>query len=420
MVMFDDFFGRLLPFKLGNIESGLLELPDTEPKPIHFRCDLIDGRVEAKFSIDDCDLVGDRLSFYQNLLTDQQSFMRVLDVQIPISIRNAPNLTFYSGQPPLVSNGTIRLNLDCIHLDGEIVDCSFVVSGLPRFHCPSGLRETGKLESWEYDYLDSSQPNRIRPLPSFECRDYRFNYILIDGALEPSQYQISFRRIDGGSMSIRDIEDMLGIWRRLLSFCTGVGRGAEIVLGYDREKMPVYGSWRRVMRLPRKRATWLPDGGAFDFRDFARKFIDRYLQEPDKHRRERDNELLDRYTRASSIIDYDVPYSLMSSYSILERLVKDKTGKKYPSRNDIESFLDNLGVRDEMRSNPLATWDIPRASGDELDNGTEKNRFGVRGMKTYRNKYIAHFDDVQGSIIDPWFGMRYWPCCMWSFTYCMK
>ena len=395
MELVDDFFGRLLPFKLGNIETGFIEFPDAEPEPVHFQCEVVDGRVEGKFSIDKFDIINHRMPLVGRSITGH-SFLRVKDVKIPISVRTAPNPTFNSGLPTLVSNGAMRLNLDCVQLDDEVVECSFVVSGLPRFHCPDGLRETGELESWEYDYLAADQPDRIRPLPSFECCGYRFTYILQDETEKPSQYRVSFRRSDEASMSVNDLEDMLSVWRRLFSFCSGVVRGPGIVLGLNRANIPVYGSWRKYSQQSRQSHNWLPDGSTFDFRDFGRIFIERFLKDQGRNDRERENEILDRYTRASSIIESDIPYSLLSSYSIFERLVKDKTGKVSASVSGVVDFLEGLGVTDEMSSNPLSAWNVPRLRGKEFDNGTMNNRFGVRGMKTYRDKFIAHFDDVQG------------------------
>ena len=51
--MLDDFFGQLLPFRLGVIKQGHLEHPQSAPIPIHFMARVVDGWIKADFSVDD-------------------------------------------------------------------------------------------------------------------------------------------------------------------------------------------------------------------------------------------------------------------------------------------------------------------------------------------------------------------------------
>ena len=51
--MLDDFFGQLLPLRLGVIEQGHLEHPQSAPIQIHFIARVVDGLIKADFSVDD-------------------------------------------------------------------------------------------------------------------------------------------------------------------------------------------------------------------------------------------------------------------------------------------------------------------------------------------------------------------------------
>ena len=53
--MLDDFFGQLLPLRLGVIEQGHLEHPQSAPIQIHFIARVVAGLIKADFSVDDSD-----------------------------------------------------------------------------------------------------------------------------------------------------------------------------------------------------------------------------------------------------------------------------------------------------------------------------------------------------------------------------
>ena len=376
--MLDDFFGQLLPFRLGIIEQGRLESPNSTPIPIHFMASVIDGWIKADFSVDH---TGRHVS---KVFPDEsmgQWSLRTGDADpLPILIQTVQSSISERSDS---SHGSIILDVASVNPDAEMAYCSFTVSGLPHFYLPRTFSETGTFRRAEYG---RDKEEEFRPGPNFQAGGYRFDYVLEAATERPSCYRVSFDRVDMTSMRVAEAENVIKIWEGMLGFVSGVYRGADIVLGRDRRWMPVYGSWRNTSyQLPLDTQNWMSNIRALDFLEFAQMFVAYFLEEGDI-------DLLEWFAAASTILNYSDSSSVVTSYAVLERLTKNVLGKNRVTEPDIENMLRELCINSSIKdSNPRGCWDYPRDQGD-TSKSLPADELGIRGLKAWRDKFSGHWD----------------------------
>ena len=320
--MLDDFFGRLLPFRLGVIEQGRVEHPEFEPIPIHFMAKVVDGLVKADFSVDDS------ATHVRWLFPDDstgQLSLRIGDADpFPIGIEDLQSYI-------PTSHGSLIFELASVNPNAEMAHCSFTVSGLPHFYHPLTFSETGPFSRSERG-RDRKQEDR--PAPHFQSGEYEFQYVLEETTEHPSCYRVSFHRIDSASMNIGEAERLIEIWAGLLGFVSGVYRHPSIVIGWDNRHTPVYGSWRNASDpLPLNPHNWTWSiRPPFDFYEFAPMFVKSFLEEEN-------TDLLEWFLTSSTLLEYSDSASVVSSFAILERLTKDKMARNQVGAEDITNML---------------------------------------------------------------------------------
>ena len=379
--MLDEFFGGLLPFRLGVIEQGHLEQQQSPPILIHFMARVADGLVKADFSVDDSGPHDYRL--LTNAAMSQWS-LRIRDANpLPILIENVEShLGSIIGKADS-HHGSLIFDLMTVNPNAEIASCSFIVSGLPRFYHPLKFSETGPFRRFEYG-RDAREESR--PPPNFQIGEHTFEYVLEDATERSSCYRVFFQRIDGANMDVGEAERLIQIWAGLFAFVSGDYRYAEMVIGRDSKYAPVYGSWRNVSdHPPLDIDNWMRNSRAFDFYEFAKLFVKHFLEEGN-------TDLLHWFTSASNILKHSDGASVVIAYAVLERLTKNALGKSRVSTDEIKGMLQELGITNSIKnSNPLACWDYPRDEG-ETDEDASADDLGIFGLKAWRDKLSGHWD----------------------------
>ena len=125
--MLDDFFGQLLPLRLGVIEQGHLEHPQSAPIPIHFIARVVDGLIKADFSVDDSG-PHESKPFPTEYL--EQWSLRTRDADpLPILIETAQShIGSIIGKSDFF-HGSLIFDLASVNPKAEMTYCSFTVSG---------------------------------------------------------------------------------------------------------------------------------------------------------------------------------------------------------------------------------------------------------------------------------------------------
>ena len=212
--MLDDFFGRLLPFRLGVIEQGHLEHPQSATIPIHFMTRVVDGCLKADFSVDDS---GPHVPWlFSNESMGQWSLRTGDSDPFPILIETVESYMGHIIGKPDFFHGSLIFDLASVNPKADMAYCSFTVSGLPRFYHPLTFSETGAFlrSEWDRDVREES-----RPPPHFQIGEYAFEYVLEDTTDHPSRYRVSFHRMDATRMKVEEAERVIEIWEGLFGFC---------------------------------------------------------------------------------------------------------------------------------------------------------------------------------------------------------
>ena len=379
--MLDDFFGRLLPFRLGVIQQGHLEHEQITPVSIHFLARVVDGMIRADFSVDDS---APHISRLFSNWSMRQWYLRTGDAN-PLTIfieSSESELGSLIGKSDF-THGSLIFDLASVNPNAKMASCSFTVSGLPHFYHPLTFSETGAFRRSEWG-RDVREENR--PPPNFQIGKYAFVYVLEETTERPSSYRVSFRRIDGNNMGVEEAERLIEIWEGLFGFVSGDYRHAEVVIGRDSDYTPVYGSWGNVGdHLPLDTHNWMWTIRPFDFFEFAQLFVKHFLEQGNI-------DLLQWFTSASNIMIHSDSASVVVSYATLERLTKDSLGKSRVSAGEIKRMLQGLGITSSIKdSNPLACWDYPRDEGETGDEASADN-LGIFGLKAWRDKFSGHWD----------------------------